>query len=73
MRFKNNEIKVILQGNPSLCNGLVSLIAMWKALKNDGEGVVVEYGGLQTEEWARVTIVCLESEAVVSEYDEIFG
>ena len=33
---------VTLQGDPSLCNSLVSLKAMLKAIKGEGEAVLLE-------------------------------
>ena len=35
---------VILQGDPTLSTSLVSLKAMWKALRETGEGVLAELG-----------------------------
>ena len=35
---------VIFQGDPTLSTSLVSLKAMWKALRETGEGVLAELG-----------------------------
>lgn len=45
MRFKQEGKAVTLQGDPSLCNGPISLKTLWKVLKDEGEGVLIEYGG----------------------------
>ena len=37
---------MILQGDPNLSTSLVSLKAMWKALRQQGEGVLVELGSI---------------------------
>lgn len=72
MRLKSKGVTVTLQGDPSMCNGPVSLKALWKAIRDNGEGVVVEYGGLQTEEWPSELVVTPEFEAVVLEFGEVF-
>lgn len=36
-----------LQGDPSLCCSAVSLKLFWKTLEQQGEGLTVEYSGLQ--------------------------
>lgn len=47
MRFRVGGVAVSLQGDPGLCNSLVSLKAMWKALKDQGEGVLLELGCIE--------------------------
>ena len=42
MRFTLEEVAVILQGDPSLCSSLISLKAMLKAIKGEGEGILLE-------------------------------
>ena len=44
MRFKVEEVTVVLQGDPSLRASLISLKATWKNLWEQGEGVLVELG-----------------------------
>lgn len=41
---------VKLHGDPSLHTVAVSLKVIWKAIEQDGEGVLVEFGGIQKEE-----------------------
>ena len=42
MRFKVGGVSMILQGDPSLSTSLVSLKSLWKAIRQQGEGVLVE-------------------------------
>ena len=44
MPLKLGGISVLLQGDPSLSNSLISLKVMWKAIRDQGEGVLVELG-----------------------------
>ena len=44
MRFKVGEVPMIQQGDPSLSASLISLKAMWKNLREQGEKVLVELG-----------------------------
>ena len=37
----------VLQGDPTLSTSLISLKAMWKALRERGEGVFVELGSIE--------------------------
>lgn len=48
MAFWVDGKKVTLQGDPSLCTSAVSLKALWKAMEDQGEGMIVELCGLQT-------------------------
>ena len=41
MRFQQGAVLVTLQGDPSLCNSLVSLKAMLKAINGEGEAVLL--------------------------------
>ncbi|KFK40544.1 hypothetical protein AALP_AA2G009700 [Arabis alpina] len=49
MRFIMDGEKVGLQGDVGLCCSEVSLKALWKAVADNGQGLVVEYSGLQAE------------------------
>ena len=44
MRFQVGGVSVILQGDPNLSTFVVSLKALWKAVRQQGEGVLVELG-----------------------------
>ena len=50
MRFQVRGVSVILQGDPSLSNSLVSLKTLWKAIWQQGEGVMVELGCIRVVE-----------------------
>ena len=42
MRFKKGGWPVTFQGDPGLCNHLISLKAMLKAIKGEGEAILLE-------------------------------
>ena len=42
MKFKMGEMPMTLQGDPCLCNSLISLKAMFKTIKGEGEAVLLE-------------------------------
>lgn len=73
MSFKQDGKTVTLQGDSSLCNGPVSLKTLLKTVRDDGEGVLVEFGGLQTEGWKGETENSPEWEAILGKYEGIFG
>lgn len=49
MKFQIGGISMTLQGDPSLSKTLVTLKAMMKAFKREGEGVLLEFGNLEVE------------------------
>ena len=50
MRFQVGGISVILKGDPNLSTSLVSLQTLWKAIRQQGEGVLVELGCIEVME-----------------------
>lgn len=72
IQFKQEGNKIILQGDPSLCCLAVSLKAMWRALADQGEGVIVEYGGLQLASLDQHQRVPVSMEGVIKEVPEVF-
>lgn len=50
LKFKVDGVKHILVGDPSLCCSAVSVKALWRAAKQSGGGVMVEYNGASTVE-----------------------
>ncbi|KFK44390.1 hypothetical protein AALP_AA1G251300 [Arabis alpina] len=48
LSFEVDNREVCLQGDPSVCCAMVSMKGLWKALQHQGEGFIVEYGGLQS-------------------------
>ena len=73
MRFQQGVVLETLQGDSSLCNSLVSLKAMLKAIKGEGEAVLLELCSLvssiqQQELTALVTISLL-----LVEYTDVFS
>lgn len=59
MKFSLGGTSVCLQGDPSLCRSLVSLKAMIRTIKHEGQGMIVELGC--------VTVVAREQLGCVSE------
>ncbi|KFK45075.1 hypothetical protein AALP_AA1G340100 [Arabis alpina] len=49
MKFILNSEKAGLQGDVGLCCSEISFKALWKAVTDKGQGVLVEYNGLQAE------------------------
>lgn len=47
MKFKVQGKIVTLRGDPSLGSSAISLKSLWKTLAQQGEEILVEYGGLQ--------------------------
>ncbi|KAL1213452.1 RNA-directed DNA polymerase-like protein [Cardamine amara subsp. amara] len=72
MRFSQGKVMVTLRGDPSLCNGPVSLKTLWRALRDDGEGVIVECAGLGPLGAERDTLESPEVGAILAEYEGIF-
>ena len=46
MKFQLGGISIMLQGEPTLSTSLASLKAMWKAIRDHGEGVLAELGNI---------------------------
>ncbi|KAF8077019.1 hypothetical protein N665_1069s0002 [Sinapis alba] len=49
MKFQLGGETITIQGDPSLYSAQLSLKALWKAVEGVGEGLMVEYGGLQAK------------------------
>ena len=50
MRFQVGGISMIIQGDPSLSTSLVSLKTLWKAMIQQGKGILVELGCIRVME-----------------------
>ncbi|WZY74607.1 hypothetical protein YC2023_020991 [Brassica napus] len=63
---------VLIQGDPSLHSAGVSLKSIWKTLEEEGEGIVVEFGGLTevSELYAVSVSTALQLEEIGSEVDK---
>lgn len=73
MRFKINDVTVTLQGDQKLTNSAVSLQTLWKAIRDDGEGVVVELGAMESiNDQAEHGLVATELEGLVQQFDYVF-
>ncbi|KAL1212171.1 hypothetical protein V5N11_028792 [Cardamine amara subsp. amara] len=53
MSFQQNGATIKLQGDPMLCNRPLSLKTLLKAIRDDGEGVIVECGGYRKQNGMR--------------------
>ena len=72
MKFKVREVTMILQGDPSLSASLISLKAMWKNLREQGEGVLVELGHINIVEHTCDLCVPNALQQVLDCFDSIF-
>lgn len=72
MKIKLEGEWVVLQGDPSLHSAAVSLKSIWRTMKREGEGMVIEFGGLQAS--AADTSVTTEPEwqDVTEQYTDVF-
>lgn len=73
MKFRVRGVAVSLQGDPELCNSRVSLKAMWKAIKNQGEGVLIELGCMEVPLDPTLTMVPPPVLAVVQQFQDVLG
>ena len=72
MKIRLNGEWVLIQGDPSLHSAGVSLKSIWKTLEKEGEGIIVEFGGLQADEVGVPITVEQEWQPVLSRYAEVF-
>ncbi|XP_048602698.1 uncharacterized protein LOC125588971 [Brassica napus] len=72
MKIRLSGEWVLIQGDPSLHSAGVSLKSIWKTLEEEGEGIVVEFGGLQAGETGFPVTVDQEWQAVLGQYAGVF-
>ncbi|KFK40792.1 hypothetical protein AALP_AA2G041600 [Arabis alpina] len=72
LSFMVGEKEVELRGDPSLCCSPISMKGLWKALDREGQGVIIEFGGLQTEGQRRERAVPGVLQGVISEFASVF-
>ena len=73
MRFQLDDTMVTLQGDPSLYHSLISLKAMMKAIKGDGEAVLLELCSLVSSQQQQNVSPMLESIALLLQsYTDVF-
>ena len=72
MRFKVGGVSVLLQGDPSLSNSLISLKAIWKAIQEQGEGLLVELGCIGVTEEGNGNKVPPIIQKVLEHYTQVF-
>lgn len=75
MKFWVKRDKMLLQGDPGLVFASVSLKALWKALKEHGQEMVVEFEGLQTEHLPQEKTIQIswELEEVLRDFSQVFA
>ncbi|PIK33328.1 hypothetical protein BSL78_29858 [Apostichopus japonicus] len=49
MKFQAGGEKVVLRGEPGLCTSAASLKSLWKTVQRCEEGVLIEFGVIQSE------------------------
>lgn len=64
--------RVTIQGDLSLHSERVSLKSLWKALGKEGEGILVEYGGLQREEVTLPVTTPGGWEGIIEQFASVF-
>lgn len=72
MRFKMGGVAVTLQGDPSLCNSLVSLKAMMKAIREEGLGVLLELVSFEVAAVGSLNPVPTPLEGLLRQHDRVF-
>lgn len=64
---------VTIRGDQSLCNSAMSLQSMWKVLREGGEAMVIELGGMETNLWqSGNALLPDELKSVVSRFENVF-
>ena len=64
--------QVELQGDPSLTKSQVALKAMAKALRQGGEGVLIEFNHIGVEKNPNASRVPKDLEGIVQQFREVF-
>lgn len=72
MKIKMDGEWVLIQGDPSLHSAGVSLKSIWKTMEREGEGVIVEFGGLQAAETGPSEKINPEWQGVINQYEGVF-
>lgn len=73
MKLKVEGKLIKLVGDLSLHTAAVSLKAIWKAMEQEGEGMLVEYGGLQAEDDDTTVGFPEEWSALLESYAQVFS
>lgn len=72
MKVWLDERWVLIQGEFDLHSANVSLKSLWKAIGKEGEGMIVEFGGLQKDEIALSVQLQGPMEDLLSQYSRVF-
>ncbi|KFK23032.1 hypothetical protein AALP_AAs71112U000100, partial [Arabis alpina] len=73
LSFKVEGRQVELQGNPGICCSPVTLKGLWKALDQEGQGVIIEYGGVQGPKPEEEVPVTEGIQSVLREFQSVFN
>ena len=72
MEFKEGQRVVVLQGDPGLCKTLVSLKTMAKAIREMGEGFLVELNKLASTATGATEMIPIQVEQLLHQFEEVF-
>lgn len=72
MKVWLDERWILIQGEFDLHSANVSLKSLWKAIGKEGEGMIVEFGGLQKDEIALSVQLPGPMEDLLSQYSQVF-
>ena len=72
MRFHVGGVSMIIQGDPSLSTSLVSLKTLWKAIRQQGEGILVELGCIKVMETEVRPEIPIPVQKVLNQFQKIF-
>ncbi|WZY88783.1 hypothetical protein YC2023_045518 [Brassica napus] len=72
MKICVDEKWVELQGDLSVHSEAVSLISLWKIVEEEGEGVLVEFGGLQGQDEIVAKAWPAEWKALLQQYSSVY-
>ena len=73
MKFQVGGISVILKGDPNLSTSLVSLKTLWKAIRRQGEGVLVELGCIGVMEFETEIEIPSPIQAMLAQFHKVFN
>lgn len=71
IKWKDGDHKLMLKGDPSLCKNQASWKTMIKALRDEGEGCLVEYYQLLGDE-AETQSCAADMETVLEAFNDVF-
>ncbi|KFK32727.1 hypothetical protein AALP_AA6G281200 [Arabis alpina] len=70
-RFRVNGQKVTIQRDPELVCAPITLKTLWKAIENQGQGVIVEFGSLQAGQETKAELTG-QLRRILGEFPQVF-